>query len=108
MSADRDGILLLSIPYDEGWTIKLDGSKAETFPVGDALTGVRARAGDHTVVMSYLPPGFLPGLGLTALGIALWLLCCWYVRKKKIEREIYIRWKLEELKRGQGSEEQKS
>ena len=108
MSADRDGILLLSIPYDEGWTIKLDGSKAETFPVGDALTGVRAGAGDHTVVMSYLPPGFLPGLGLTALGIALWLLCCWYVRKKKIEREIYIRWKLEELKRGQGSEEQKS
>ena len=100
LNAAKDGILMLSVPYDKGWKIMVDGACAEQFPVGDALTGVRVTAGEHEITMRYMPPGFLQGLALTAAGILFWLLYCRYIQKKRKEREEYVARLIEQLNEG--------
>lgn len=72
IDAGEGGTLFLSIPYDEGWTIQVDGRKMITRPIWDAFTGLEVAPGRHTVVMTYEPKGLKPGACLS--GAALFLL----------------------------------
>ncbi len=62
--------IMTSIPYDEGWTVKVDGKKAETGCFADAFLTVKADAGKHQITFSYVSPGFVPGVILFAAAVA--------------------------------------
>ena len=73
--------MLTSIPYEEGWTVKVDGETVEHFEVAQALIGIPVGAGTHTVEMSYTPPGFSYGLILFVIGVAAIVVIYRYDRK---------------------------
>ncbi len=74
VQAGSGGTLLLSIPYDRGWKVKVDGQQTETYPVGQALMGIDLESGEHEISMDYTPPGLWSGSLLTFLCIALYLM----------------------------------
>lgn len=67
ITADHDGIMLMSVPYDRGWKIYVDGERIEQSSLIDALTEVPLTAGTHSVVMKYSPEGFRIGVAITAI-----------------------------------------
>ena len=73
IDAKEDGTLLLTVPYDTGWTITVDGQETEFYSVGKALTGVHVSAGNHTITMKFTPPGFKLGLVLSLVCVLLYL-----------------------------------
>lgn len=58
----KDGSLFTSIPYDAGWTVKIDGTAVKTQAAYGALLSVPVSGGFHEITFSYQPPGFIPGL----------------------------------------------
>ncbi|MDD7593599.1 MAG: YfhO family protein [Peptoniphilaceae bacterium] len=76
-------LLLLSLPYDEGWTAKLDGETVPTRMVLDALTAVDVTPGTHTVEFSFTEPLLYPGLALTVGGVFSFILLIQDERKAK-------------------------
>ncbi|MBP3242242.1 MAG: YfhO family protein [Ruminococcus sp.] len=95
VDAQEGQVFYTSIPYEPGWTIKVDGNtvdelffndtssgtsimkndKLDSADTGEvvilnALIGLKLPAGHHTVEMSYSPPGFKMGIVLMILGIA--------------------------------------
>lgn len=69
-------VLLLSMPYDRGWTAKLDGKVIETFRADYGLTATLISAGSHQLELDYVPPGRKLGwwsffTALVVAGIAL-------------------------------------
>ncbi len=74
VDAKKDGTLLLTIPYDSGWSIRADGQETEAFTVGGALTGIHLPAGVHQIEMKYTPEGLWPGSFLSLLCAALYAL----------------------------------
>lgn len=86
IQADRDGILLLTIPYDTDWSVKVDGSAVETMPIGGALTGLELKAGEHTITMTYTPRGLYAGLIISLISLILWLVTI-YLEKKKDSKD---------------------
>lgn len=74
IDAKRDGMLLLTLPFDPGWRILIDGEPREAVRIGGALTGVPLTQGSHTLEMRYTPPGFGVGLALSLASLALALL----------------------------------
>lgn len=68
------GVLLLTIPYDEGWSIQVDGKKVSCFRVGSALMGVELDEGEHAISMKYTPPGLWLGSAVSLLCVLLYLL----------------------------------
>ena len=78
----ESGLLFTSIPYDEGWTVKVDGQEVETKSVDGTLLYIELENGHHTIEMNYMPGGFIPGLILT-LGSCLIFAVIIVVKSKK-------------------------
>lgn len=60
------GTLFTSIPYDAGWTVKVDGNKVPASALADGLLSVELVTGEHRIEMEYLPPKLLLGALVTA------------------------------------------
>lgn len=58
-----------SIPYDEGWSVYIDGKEAETFEIGDAMLGVAASAGNHEITYKYSPRGLKYGIIISSAAV---------------------------------------
>lgn len=65
---ERD-YLMTTIPADAGWSVFVDGRRAEPVKVFDALWAVKLSPGTHTVEWRYIPRGFLPGLAITMFSL---------------------------------------
>ncbi len=85
VETDKDGFLFTSIPYDDGWTVTLDGAEAEKVAFGgDGLLGVYMPKGSHDISFNYYPIGFNEGILITLVSIAL---LCGYGFFDKRERK---------------------
>ncbi len=67
----ESGMLLTTIPYDEGWTIWVDGVEQPPVKMLNAFVGVRLAPGSHTIGMSYYPEGLSQGLVITSVSVLL-------------------------------------
>ena len=73
INADEDGVLLTSIIYDDGWSVKIDGKKVDTEVVAEDLLAVNITKGEHTIEFKFVPAGFYAGLVLAFIG-AIWII----------------------------------
>lgn len=62
-------MLTLSIPWQKGWTVRVDGEKADAIQVNGMYTGVLLQPGTHTIEATYQIPGLKPGAVVS--GVAL-------------------------------------
>ena len=64
---DGDALACLSIPFDGGWSARVDGEPAEIVPANVAFMGVKLTKGAHTVEFSYLPRGLRLGAAISLI-----------------------------------------
>ena len=84
LSTANGGTVFTSIPYDEGWTVKVDGIEVKTFPLGEAMLGFDVGAGEHTVTFTFHPKGLTEGILCTIIGLLmLTSILCWQHGQKK-------------------------
>lgn len=69
LNSKINGTCMISLPYDEGFTVKIDGKKVEIKKVFDCFLGFDVEEGNHDIIVSYIPEGFTLGLILTLIGI---------------------------------------
>lgn len=82
VSAERDGYLITSIPYDENFVLKVDGKETLLFRANTAFLGAKIPSGEHKIVLVYHAPGRTAGSWCSLMGgmLALILVIC---EKKK-------------------------
>lgn len=66
-----DGYFVTSVPYDKGFTVKVDGHTVKTEKVNKAFLGFRIGAGTHHVKITYHAPGKRAGMLASVVGIFL-------------------------------------
>lgn len=62
--------ILTSIPYEQGWSLYVDGQKRDITVYQDALIGIDAGAGRHEIELVFVSPGLNTGAVISLLGIA--------------------------------------
>jgi len=67
----KAGILVFSIPYSRGWSLRLDGKEIPMIRANFGMLAAPVQAGAHTVELDFHVPGQAAGLMLGALGLAL-------------------------------------
>lgn len=71
------GQLVLSVPYDPGWTLYVDGIKTDMDLFEDIFIGTYLDEGSHTIALRYFPQGFVPGVIVTIVSILLFTVLCY-------------------------------
>lgn len=61
--------IMTSIPYDEGWTIYIDGKKADYTKYAGSFIKFDCSSGKHTITMKYVSPGFYQGVIVGIIGL---------------------------------------
>ena len=69
------GDLVLSIPYDRGWTATVNGEICETEPVLDGgMMSFHLKAGENDIRLSFRSPGLRLGSAISLAGVAVFAL----------------------------------
>lgn len=85
--AGAGGTLFFSIPYDEGWSLTVDGETAQTRKVLGAFLGAEVSGGYHSVTLSYAPKGWRLGLCLSLVSLGV-VTGCWFVSDQRSRRRL--------------------
>lgn len=83
--ADHERAMLTSIPFDAGWTVQIDGQKAEIKKVLDGLLGIVVPANARTIEIAFLPYGFQTGAFLSAISLFLFMISIGISARKKLQ-----------------------
>ncbi len=78
IDVSSDGYFKLSIPYDKGFNIFVDGKKVNYEKVNKAFIGFPISKGNHNIDISFLAPNVILGRIISLIGIVLFV----FVNKK--------------------------
>ena len=78
IDVSSDGYFKLSIPYDKGFNIFVDGKKVNYEKVNKAFIGFPISKGSHNIDISFLAPNVILGRIISLIGIVLFV----FVNKK--------------------------
>ena len=78
----KDGLLMVMIPYEDGWEARVDGNKAPIVRTNYGFQGVYLTAGSHSVSFTYHCPLFREGAAVTLAGCLIFVLL-WVITAKK-------------------------
>lgn len=73
IDAKQAGLLFLSIPFDKGWTIQVDGKAVVPHKIFDTFLSVYMTEGTHQVSLKYMPQGLKDGAMITGGSILILL-----------------------------------
>ena len=65
--------MFTSIPYDQGWTVRVDGKTTAYRIYSNTFITFDIPSGKHTVEFSYRPRGFGIGIAVSVLSILVFL-----------------------------------
>ncbi|OJV62963.1 MAG: hypothetical protein BGO41_09670 [Clostridiales bacterium 38-18] len=102
IDAKNDGFIYTSIPYELGWTVKIDGEKILTEALDEAMLMVDVEKGYHEIEFSYLPYGLKQGFFISLMALALFIFMLKYGQSQPdpdfVEPEVLVYTKaLEEM-----------
>lgn len=84
----EDSYLTISIPYDEGFKLYVDGKETEIIKIDTAFIGAKLNSGNHTIKLTFEPPLFNLGKRIsliTLISTSAWYIIKYFKRKKTVE-----------------------
>lgn len=83
VDSKNDSLLLLTIPYDEGWTAYINNEKVEIDKVSNGFMGIRVYEGNSKLTFKYETKGVKTGSILSIFGITCYIGIIIYCKKCK-------------------------
>lgn len=69
INLEEDSKILFTIPYDEGWNIKVDGKTVEQEKALEDLITINLEKGSHIIELKYTPKGLKIGIYISLLAL---------------------------------------
>ena len=82
IKTDGQQLLFLSIPYDKGFVIKVDGVETEYFIANTSFIGLLLEEGSHKITIDFIPRGMKLGTIMSIISISLYIFIVLYKKKK--------------------------
>ena len=74
------GHLVLSIAYDPGWTLYVDGEKTDMDLFEETFISIALETGSHTIALRYFPKGLIAGVTVSVLSLLLFVVLYYIAR----------------------------
>ena len=86
LSLEQGGRLILSIPYEDGWRVLINGEEAERTTFGGCLMAFDLEPGEYYIEMRYVPAGLWMGVLVSVVSILLFIGVMFFRRRHKKSR----------------------
>lgn len=73
ITVNENSWILTSIPYSEGWSLSIDGTKALFEKANQGFIAFELTQGTHKVQFNYVPPGLILGFSISSITLILLL-----------------------------------
>lgn len=83
ISAGSDGYVMCMIPYEKGWSVTVDGEKAETEKGDLGFLAFPVAKGEHELILSFEAPGLKSGAFISVVCWIGYFVLIWRCRKKE-------------------------
>lgn len=93
INVSKPTYVITSIPYDDGFTIFVDGKEVKKEIVNDAFLGFKVGNKSHDIKIKYSSPWLNYGCLLTIFGFVLMFIICFYERKKEMIDKLLLKYK---------------
>ena len=71
---NNEGLMFLSVPYDKGWKIYVDGKLIKYKKIADTFIGLNLDKGKHKIIMKFYPTGLILGSFISLISLSIVLL----------------------------------
>ena len=88
VTTENGGLLYTSIPWEEGWSAKVDGKEVKLTPMDEALLVLDLTPGTHSIELRYCPEGFKEGLIISGVALLIMILLI-VLRRCKVKIPLY-------------------
>ncbi|HEL9645518.1 YfhO family protein [Streptococcus suis] len=86
-SNDKNASIVLTIPYDKGWSARLNGKKVAISRAQRGFMKVDVPAGEGKLVLTFIPQGLKLGILAFVIGIGTVFLYEYFLRKRYYKKE---------------------
>lgn len=83
ITVTNPGQLVLSVPYEPGWSILVDGKEVSIDLFENTFMSVYLTQGEHTIALSYFPEGFISGIFISLICAAIYLFIEFFMKYAK-------------------------
>lgn len=90
LTLQEAGRLIVSVPYEDGWTVRINGEETEGELFGGCLMAFDLEAGEYSLEMHYVPKGLYAGIAVSAVSMG-GFVCLTLLKKKKQRRTLQSR-----------------
>lgn len=84
IKSNKEALALYTIPYDDGWTAKLNGKNVKIEEVDNGFMAIKINEGNNNIEFKYVTPGLKLGALITLTSIFLIFLYCLMMKRKSI------------------------
>lgn len=91
VTCEKDTMLMLTIPFEKGWSVRINGEKESCEQINGAFMGIELSAGENIIEMQFEVPGLKAGIAMTCLGLLgfiIWKGGIRYYRKNRKQQGI--------------------
>ena len=71
LSAEKDKLLCMTIPYSSGWRAFVDGKESRVYRTNDMFMSIAVPAGEHSIEFRYQTPLYPAGVVVTCVSLIL-------------------------------------
>lgn len=89
IETDEDSFVVLSLPYDNGWKIKVNGEQVNYIECNGGVIGFNVLEGNNNIEMYFTPKGFFLGAALSFVGFIIFCAIVLVDVKRKRDEKIY-------------------
>lgn len=65
INSNKSSFMVITLPYDEGWNIKVNGKEVKKYNVNCGFIGIPIESGNNSIEMFFTPQGFKSGCLIT-------------------------------------------
>lgn len=80
---DKESYLLISLPFEKGYTVNVDGVITPYTSYRDALMLIKVGEGDHVIKITYTPPWMFQGIVISIVFLIVFVLIFWGIKPLK-------------------------
>ena len=89
ISSQKDNLVFFSVPWDSGWSAKVNGENVDIEKVDTGFMAVPVSEGENTITFTYQTPGLKTGFMISIAGLTgfiIYMFVCYKFFNKKSEK----------------------